>query len=308
MAPAATAGKPKRKRVRRRRQLSSDESSSSSDDDSSSEEEQQQPPPKKEESSEDESSSEESSSSSSSDESSSDEELRGRRRRGQGGKPNTGLNGDEPSTSKATEPRRRPYPSRSPSPQQQRVYNPANLPLGQSPFPLLRSLGDGPILPGLVPGDEGFVSGLGTSKREEEVDPKREEEENAREERFGAWWRARLVSEFENELGTLAVEPGLTQPRLELLLSSLTSLSTLHTTGSAKSFSSNSIWVHDPSASIDPLATLEGGEGEQWAKAKVGGRGDVEVGEEGVKMDKRNDSNGKGDENGMDVDSDDDSA
>lgn len=46
---------------------------------------------------------------------------------------------------------------------------------------------------GLVPGD--VKEGAGGEKAAEE---------KAREAKFGEWWRARLVSEFETELGGLA--------------------------------------------------------------------------------------------------------
>lgn len=77
----------------------------------------------------------------------------------------------------------------------------------------------------------------------------------------------------------------MTAPRLALLLTSLTTLSTLHTTSSSLAASTKSIWLHDPTAIIDPLAGLAVEEGEDWGKATVGGEGDVEVGAEGVGMD-----------------------
>lgn len=81
-------------------------------------------------------------------------------------------------------------------------------------------------------------------------------------------------------------EPGLTAPRLSLLLTSLTTLSSLHTTSSSIVGAARSIWLHDPSAAIDPLAALEVEEGaEEWGKTSIGGEGDVQVGEEGVEMD-----------------------
>lgn len=83
-----------------------------------------------------------------------------------------------------------------------------------------------------------------------------------------------------NKLLLLFQEPGLTPPRLALLLTSLTTLSTLHTSSAAPP---RSIWLHDPSTAIDPLTEEEGVE--EWGKATVGGEGDVEVGEEGVKLD-----------------------
>lgn len=82
----------------------------------------------------------------------------------------------------------------------------------------------------------------------------------------------------------------MTAPRLELLLTSLTTLSSLHTSSSAPK---RSIWHHDPSATIDPLAAVaaavtddgDAGAADDWASVPVGGEGDVEVGEEGVRMD-----------------------
>ncbi|KAK4704046.1 ribosome assembly protein 3, partial [Phenoliferia sp. Uapishka_3] len=273
MAPPAT-GKPKRKRQRKRRDVSSSPSGSSSSDSSSEDETPALKPKLPTPSASSSSDSSSDASSSSSDESSDD--GRGRRKgRGGNASANPGAAGG---TEAATASSRRPYPSRSPSPPG--AFNPANLPLGQSAFPMLKELGDGAILMGLVPGDDGFE---GTGKGAGGV---KEEEEKAREEKFGAWWRARLVSEFETELGGLAAEPGLTKPRLDLLLSSLTSLSTLHTTSSSIAAAGNSIWLHDASTAIDPLAALEVDDAaEDWSKAKVGGQGDVEVGEEGVSMD-----------------------
>lgn len=97
---------------------------------------------------------------------------------------------------------RRPYPSRSPSPI---TFNPANVPLGLDPFPSLRALVPGAqILVGHVPGDAGFVEGSVEKGKEVELDLARVELEREKEERFGEWWRARLVSEFEKELGGLA--------------------------------------------------------------------------------------------------------
>lgn len=81
----------------------------------------------------------------------------------------------------------------------------------------------------------------------------------------------------------------MTAPRLNLLLESLTSLSSLHTTSSSLAAASRSIWLHDPSTAIDPLANLEveagSGGGEDWGKTAIGGEGDVQVGEEGVDID-----------------------
>lgn len=187
MAPQANAGKPKRKRVRKRRDVSSGSSSSSSSD---SEVEAPVLPPKLPTPSASSSSSE--ASSSSSEESSDD--GRGRRR-GKGKAAASTPNGTAANAAAASKASaRRPYPSRSPSPA---TFNPANLPLGQTPFPLLKDLADGPILNGFVPGDAGFA-GVGAGAEVEGA------EEKAREEKFGEWWRARLVSEFETELGGLA--------------------------------------------------------------------------------------------------------
>lgn len=91
----------------------------------------------------------------------------------------------------------------------------------------------------------------------------------------------------------------MTAPRLSLLLTSLKTLSSLHTTSSTLASTARSIWLHDPLAAIDPLAGLEIEEGDapEWGKTVVGGEGDVEVGAEGVGMDE---GEGKGD--GMEVD------
>ncbi|GAA5910938.1 hypothetical protein JCM8208_006692 [Rhodotorula glutinis] len=188
---------------------------------------------------------------------------------------------------------RRPYPERSPSPSMLARADPsAFVPLGTSLFPLLdkrvpktaaatgeedgAEAGAGRVLDGLVEGDEAGAEAQEDGKK--------------REDRFGEWWRARLVSEFEGDLGGLAAEPGLTPSRLQLLLTSLTTLSSLHTS-SALSPSARSIWAHDASATLDPLATLpasaSGDDLAEWATTRVGGAGDVEVGEEGVVDDER---------------------
>ncbi|GAA5934869.1 hypothetical protein JCM3775_001661 [Rhodotorula graminis] len=194
---------------------------------------------------------------------------------------------------------RRPYPERSPSPSMLARADPsAFVPLGTSLFPLLdkrvpkaaatttaageedgAEAGSGRVLEGLVEGDEAVADGQA-----------KEEDGKKREDRFGEWWRARLVSEFEGDLGGLAAEPGLTPSRLQLLLTSLTTLSSLHTS-SALPPSARSIWAHDASATLDPLATLPasatGDDLAEWATTRVGGAGDVEVGEEGVVDDER---------------------
>lgn len=97
---------------------------------------------------------------------------------------------------------KRPYPSRSPSPQR---IDPAHVPLGSSLFPLLKPQTDGQaILQGQVPGDEGYKAGEEEEKKTLEVAEEKLQRERAREQRFGEWWRARLVSEFEGDLGGLA--------------------------------------------------------------------------------------------------------
>ncbi|GAA5888641.1 hypothetical protein JCM5296_001099 [Sporobolomyces johnsonii] len=312
MAPSTSAAsKPKRKRQRRRRQQS-DSSSDSSSSSSDSEEEAPPPPAKLPTPS---ASSDSSESDSSSDSSSSESDLsddgrgrrrgRGRRKAGDGGAATSTQ--PQASTSQVAAPAtdaRRPYPSRSPSPAGR--YDPAHVPLGSSLFPLLKPLDDGPILRGFVPGDQGYGQAEGQAAEEAIQDSDKVQREKAREERFGEWWRARLVSEFEGDLGGLAAEPGLTPARLELLLTSLTTLSSLHTTSASTAAASRSIWLHDPSTAIDPLsavATGEDGGAEEWGKAPVGGEGDVEVGEEGVAMDEKRAAGRKKDEvDGMDVD------
>ncbi|GAA5831406.1 hypothetical protein JCM3766R1_001740 [Sporobolomyces carnicolor] len=336
MAPATTAnGKPKRKRQRRRRQQSdsssdSSSSSSSSDSDSSSEDEQPVKPAPVASNTASDSSSDDSSSSSDSSSSESDLsdfDMAGGRRRGRGRRGKAAAqqqqqqNGEGqaqagPAANAAAE-LRRPYPERSPSPQR---IDPAHVPLGSSLFPLLRPQTDGQaILQGQVPGDEGYKAGEELNEEEKNktlaVSEDKLERERAREQRFGEWWRARLVGEFEADLGGLAAEPGLTPSRLELLLSSLTTLSSLHTTTSTAAAKARSIWLHDASAPIDPLSTVaatDDNEGaEEWGKTPIGGQGDVEVGEEGVEMDEKRSKKGKSrrkskgkkeDEAAMDVD------
>ncbi|GAA5975732.1 hypothetical protein JCM10908_005261 [Rhodotorula pacifica] len=208
-------------------------------------------------------------------------------------------------------PRKAPYPERSPSPASKlaRLDPREFVPLGTGIFPLLQnriqavsansqkgkapkrdeettngddegeegdaaSVADAQILEGLVQGD--------AEKEEEEMQL---EATKKRQDRFGDWWRARLVSEFEGDLGKLAAEPGLTPTRLSLLLTSLTTLSSLHTSSTAPA---SSIWSHNPNASLDPLAALPtpttadafAAAGEEWASTRVGGEGDVQVGKE----------------------------
>jgi len=275
--------------------------------------------------------------------------MRGGRRRGRGRRNKAAAEqGDAAKTPQAgaagqagttTAELRRPYPSRSPSPQR---IDPSHVPLGSSLFPLLKPQTDGQaILQGQVPGDEGYKAGEQEQTEEEktkasEVAQEKLQREHAREQRFGEWWRARLVSEFEGDLGGLAAvssrfnripsvtlsltfpwlqEPGLTPSRLELLLSSLTTLSSLHTTSSTAAAKSRSIWLHNPAAPIDPLSTVaatDDNEGaEEWGKTPIGGQGDVEVGEEGVEMDEKRSKKGKSrrkskgkkdDDNAMQVD------
>lgn len=225
MAPATTAnGKPKRKRQRRRRQQSdsssdSSSSSSSSDSDSSSEDEQPVKPAPVASNTASDSSSDDSSSSSDSSSSESDLsdfDMAGGRRRGRGRRGKAAAqqqqqqNGEGqaqagPAANAAAE-LRRPYPERSPSPQR---IDPAHVPLGSSLFPLLRPQTDGQaILQGQVPGDEGYKAGEELNEEEKNktlaVSEDKLERERAREQRFGEWWRARLVGEFEADLGGLA--------------------------------------------------------------------------------------------------------
>lgn len=57
-----------------------------------------------------------------------------------------------------------------------------------------------------MPGDDGYEA-EGEEEDEgakKEGSPSKEEEQRAREDKFGEWWRARLVSEFEGDLGGLA--------------------------------------------------------------------------------------------------------
>lgn len=195
MAPSATlptnasSSKPKRKRQRKRKEVASSSSSSSSSSDDSEDEDEAtkvQPVALPQASS---SSSE--ASSSSEDEGSEDERTK---RRGRIPNGKTGINSNNGTSSIPSTVNRRPYPSRSPSPQ---IADPANLPLGQSPFPLLKSLDDGAILPGFIVGD------VGVEGEANEAD--RNAEDKVNESKFGEWWRARLVSEFETDLGGLAV-------------------------------------------------------------------------------------------------------
>lgn len=203
-------------RKRQRKRQASVSSASSSGSSSSSEEEQIQPtktvlPLARV----DASSSSSEASSSSSDESSEEDEKTKRRGRNARINPNSAsgkaIAAAALTTAESTTTQRRPYPSRSPSPA---AFNPANVPLGANPFPLLRQLKQGPILAGFVPGDEGFVAPIvgntvgamdkGKSVEKEGRDAAREDASRAKEAQFGEWWRARLVSEFEKELGGLA--------------------------------------------------------------------------------------------------------
>lgn len=257
----------------------------------------------------------------------------------------------------ATGPRRAPYPERSPSPASKlaRLDPREFVPLGTGIFPLLENRiravngggsstkggkasktddvaneqettatgGEGvQILEGLVAGDADAAQ-MKDAQQEQDAAV---EATRKRQGRFGDWWRARLVSEFEGDLGKLAAvrpffhytvplgcqfsklcslairtpirliqEPGLTPTRLSLLLTSLTTLSSLHTSSTAPA---SSIWAHNPNASLDPLAGLPApqgadalvdaaGAGEEWASTRVGGEGDVQVGEEGVVADEQ---------------------
>ncbi|GAA5972303.1 hypothetical protein JCM8115_005964 [Rhodotorula mucilaginosa] len=231
------------------------------------------------------------------------------------------------STTTNTGPRRAPYPERSPSPASKlaRLDPREFVPLGTGIFPLLENRiravdggggllskgskapkpdeaaneqettatgGEGAqILEGLVAGDADAAQ-MKDAQQEQDAAG---EATRKRQDRFGDWWRARLVSEFEGDLGKLAAEPGLTPSRLSLLLTSLTTLSSLHTSSTAPA---SSIWAHNPNASLDPLAGLPtpqgadalvdaAGAGEEWAATRVGGEGDVQVGEEGVVADEQ---------------------
>ncbi|GAA5882685.1 hypothetical protein JCM3774_002812 [Rhodotorula dairenensis] len=231
-------------------------------------------------------------------------------------------------------PRRAPYPERSPSPASKlaRLDPREFVPLGTGIFPLLQNRiqavnsggggggrprstaptngaaaadssttedasasapgPDAQILEGLVPGDAEAEEK--DARGEEAVAAAAVEATRKRQDRFGDWWRARLVSEFEGDLGKLAAEPELTPTRLSLLLTSLTTLSSLHTSSTAPA---SSIWAHNPNATLDPLASLPvaqdaadsvaAGAGEEWASTRVGGEGDVQVGEEGVAADEQ---------------------
>lgn len=192
MAPTNTNTKPKRKRQRKKREVSSASSGSSSS--SSSEDDEVAPlpvlPPTLAPSDHSDSSS--SASSSSSDESSQDDRAK---RRTRGAELAHGKNAAAGSAASVLMGGKRTYPSRSPSPA---ILDPANVPLGHSPFPLLRSLKAGPVLLGVVPADREAATPV--SGDEQELS----QGELGREAKFGAWWRARLVQEFEGELGGLA--------------------------------------------------------------------------------------------------------
>ncbi|KWU43354.1 hypothetical protein RHOSPDRAFT_26393 [Rhodotorula sp. JG-1b] len=240
---------------------------------------------------------------------------------------NDGTTQHASSTTTNIGPRRAPYPERSPSPASKlaRLDPREFVPLGTGIFPLLENRiravnggasstkgskapkpdeaaaeqeitatggQEGQILEGLVAGDADAAQQKDT---QQEQDAAVVEATRKRQDRFGDWWRARLVSEFEGDLGKLAAEPGLTPSRLSLLLTSLTTLSSLHTSSTAPA---SSIWAHNPNASLDPLAGLPtdqganalvdaAGAGEEWASTRVGGEGDVQVGEEGVVADEQ---------------------
>lgn len=55
-----------------------------------------------------------------------------------------------------------------------------------------------------MPGDEGYTEGNGQTEDKVSEVSEKVQLERAREQRFGEWWRARLVSEFEGDLGGLA--------------------------------------------------------------------------------------------------------
>lgn len=165
---------------------------------------------------------------------------RGRRRAAEqqaaGATPNGTLDATQASAAAAAAaPRRAPYPERSPSPTSKlaRMDPREFVPLGTGAFPLLQQriqavssrnlkkgkaptkrddgmeedtaavVGEeeeggatrGPqILEGLVEGDAG----------EQAAEATLAEDTQKRQDRFGDWWRARLVSEFEGDLGKLA--------------------------------------------------------------------------------------------------------
>ena len=204
---------------KRQRKRQASVSSSSSEASSSSDEEEQVLPPSKiptPQANADASSSSSEASSSSSEDSSEEDEKTKRRGRNARINPNSvqgkaaALSASTTSATPAAN-QRRPYPSRSPSPV---AFNPANIPLGANPFPLLRALKAGPILSGFVPGDQDFIapivgSSLGSLDKGKAVEKEgmaklSQEASLAKEAQFGEWWRARLVSEFEKELGGLA--------------------------------------------------------------------------------------------------------
>ncbi|SDA05168.1 BZ3501_MvSof-1269-A2-R1_Chr3-1g05648 [Microbotryum saponariae] len=157
-----------------------------------------------------------------------------------------------------------------------------NVPLGMDLFPAIKPLPQGDdLLKAFIWGDVQEQE----AKREKEQ-KEMEEQFDERREKFGTYWRDQFVKEFGTGLGTLAEEPGLTQPRLKLLLDSINSLSALHTTSSEAAKASRSIWYHDPEETVDPLAGLpkapQEEADEEWATEKVGGLGDVESALEGL--------------------------
>lgn len=73
------------------------------------------------------------------------------------------------------------------------------------------------FLDGQLPGDEGYEAGdEDKSKVEDSKDADGAGSTN-RTDRFGEWWRARLVSEFEKDLGGLAAVSGKNTKKFTLI-------------------------------------------------------------------------------------------
>lgn len=139
-------------------------------------------------------------------------------------------------SSTSTGPRRAPYPERSPSPASKlaRLDPREFVPLGTGIFPLLENRiravnGGGSSTKGSSkapkPDDaateqettatggegaqilEGLVAGDADAAQQKDAQQEQDaavEATRKRQDRFGDWWRARLVSEFEGDLGKLA--------------------------------------------------------------------------------------------------------
>lgn len=80
-----------------------------------------------------------------------------------------------------------------------------------------------------MPGDEGYTEGNGQTEDKVSEVSEKVQLERAREQRFGEWWRARLVSEFEGDLGGLAAVSFENSPSFSLSESGLTYLALLGT-------------------------------------------------------------------------------